>query len=127
MGTSTASHLTPGQKELPLCTVFGYVLSCLRCAEIENANAARYGKRYSNTVEFSDTSPKAQEIYFQRLKEMTPSERLGLGAALWQAGDSVQRAAIRRQYPHADEAEIAFRIAVTRFGLELARKAYRRA
>jgi len=77
-------------------------------------------------VEFSDTSGKAQEVYFQRLKGMTPSERLSLGAALWQAGDSVQRAAIGRQNPEADEAEIAFQIAVTRFGLELARKAYRR-
>jgi len=77
-------------------------------------------------VAFSDTSPEAQEIYFQRLKEMTPSERLSVGAALWQAGDSVQRAAVRLQHPHADEAEIAFRIAAARFGLELARKAYRK-
>jgi len=77
-------------------------------------------------VAFSDTSPRAQEIYFQRLKEMTPSERLSLGAALWRAADSVQRAAVRRQNPHADELEIAFRIAVTRFGPELARKAYQK-
>jgi hypothetical protein len=77
-------------------------------------------------VAFSDTSPEAQEVYFRRLKEMTPSERLSLGAALWQAGDSVQRAAVRRQHPQADEAEVAFRIAAARFGLELAQKAYRK-
>jgi hypothetical protein len=74
----------------------------------------------------SDTSPGAREVYFRRLAEMTPSERIGVGAALWSAGDSLQRAAARRMYPDADEAEITFRIAVTRFGAELARKAYRR-
>lgn len=71
-----------------------------------------------------DTSPKVREIYFRRLAEMTPSERLGIGAALWRAGDSLQRAAMRRTYPNADDAEISYRIAVTRFGAELARKAY---
>jgi hypothetical protein len=57
---------------------------------------------------------------------MTPSERLGVGAALWQAGDSLQHSAMRRMYPDADEAEITFRIAVTRFGAELAQKVYGR-
>jgi Rv0078B-related antitoxin len=73
-----------------------------------------------------DTSPKAREIYFRRLTEMTPSERLGIGVALWRAGDSLQHSAARRMHPAADEAEITFRIAVTRFGAQLARKAYGR-
>jgi hypothetical protein len=77
-------------------------------------------------VRLSDTSPRAREVYFQRLKEMTPSERLSVAAALWEAGDSVQRAAARRQKPQAAEAEITFHIAVSRFGSELARKAYRK-
>jgi hypothetical protein len=63
---------------------------------------------------------------FQRLKEMTPSERLALGSALWETGDAVQRAAAKRKHPHADEAEVTFRLAVVRFGLELAQKAYRK-
>jgi len=74
----------------------------------------------------SDSSPRALEVYFRRLAEMTPSERVDIGAALWAAGDSLQRASIRRQYPDADDAEITFQLAVTRFGAELARKAYRR-
>ena len=76
-----------------------------------------------SAVTLSDTSLKAREVYFQRLKGMTPSERLGLGAALWNAGHSVQRAAVLRTNPDADEAEITFRLAVTRFQSELARKA----
>ena len=62
------------------------------------------GSRTEDTgtvMTLSDTSPGAREVYFRR-------------------------AATRRMYPDADEAEINFRIAVTRFGAELARKAYRR-
>jgi len=77
-------------------------------------------------MELSDTSPKAREAYYRRLAEMTPSERLSVGAALWTAGDSLQRSAIRRDYPNADDAEINFRLAVSRYGDEIARKAYRR-
>ncbi len=74
----------------------------------------------------SDTSPAASEVYFRRLAEMTPSQRVDVGAALLNAGDSLQRAAMRRRYPFADDSEITFHIAVTRFGLDLAQKAYRR-
>jgi hypothetical protein len=59
-----------------------------------------------------DTSAKANAVYFRRLAEMTPSERLNRGAALCQAGDSLQRAAMRRRYPEANDSEIIFRIAV---------------
>lgn len=73
-----------------------------------------------------DTSQPAQEVYYRRLAEMTPSERLGVAAELWVAGDSLQRAAIRKLHPAADDYEINFRVAVSRYGLELARKAYPR-
>lgn len=73
-----------------------------------------------------DTSPKTRDAYFSRLREMTPTERLGVGASLWRAGDSLQRSATRRMHPRADDEEITFQIAVTRFGTELARKAYGR-
>ncbi len=72
----------------------------------------------------SDTSPGAREIYFRRLAEMTPSERIDIGAALWAAGDALQRAAVRREHPDASEEEITVHLAVTRFGRELACKVY---
>lgn len=73
-----------------------------------------------------DTSPKMREAYYRRLAEMTPAERINIGVALWEAGNSLQRAALRRDYPDANEEEITFRIAVSRFGEQIARKAYRR-
>jgi len=77
-------------------------------------------------VALNDTSAKAREIYTQRLKEMTASERLRFAAQLWTAGDALQRASFRRENLYADEADITFRIAVSRFGLDLARKVYRK-
>ena len=74
----------------------------------------------------SDTSAEARKVYLGRLAEMTPSQRISIGAALWAAGDALQRSAARTRYPDANEAEITFRIGVTRFGAELARKVYRR-
>jgi hypothetical protein len=74
----------------------------------------------------SDTSPEAWAQYYRRLAEMTPAERINIAVSLWEAADSIQRAAMRRRYPDADDEEISFQIAVTRFGPELARKAYKR-
>ena len=83
-------------------------------------------KAYYKAMALSDTSPKLRAVYFRRLAEMTPAERIDIAAALWSAGDSLQRAAARHRDPAASDEEITFRIAVTRFGAELARKAYRR-
>ncbi len=74
----------------------------------------------------TDTSPESRRVYFGRLAEMTPSERVRLGAALWQAAQSLQRASMRQRNPGAHDTEIAFQIAVTRFGPELARAAWHR-
>jgi hypothetical protein len=75
----------------------------------------------------SDTSPKASKVYFERLAAMSLSERVRMGVALWEEGNSLQRAAIRRQYLDADEAEVCFRMAVSRFREKLSRAAYRKA
>jgi hypothetical protein len=74
----------------------------------------------------SDTSPAAEAVYFGRLAEMTPAERIAIGIDLWNIADSIQRAVLRRENPDADEEELTFRAAVRRFGEELARKAYGR-
>ena len=74
----------------------------------------------------TDTSRKAKDTYFQRLQEMTPSERLAAGVALYAAGNALQRAAVRLRYPGATEDEITFRIAVSRWGPELAEKVYQK-
>ncbi len=55
-------------------------------------------------MELSDTSPKARDVYYRRLAEMTPSEqRLRRGCRTlegWRQPSS--SSAIRRDYPDAD-------------------------
>jgi hypothetical protein len=77
-------------------------------------------------IMLDDTSPQMRQAYFRRLAEMTPAERVRVGAALWAAGNELQRTTVKRMHPDADESEITFRVAVARFGEELARKVYRR-
>jgi hypothetical protein len=77
-------------------------------------------------VALGDTSTKASQIYFQQLAAKSPAERVRLAAALWEAAHSLQWAATRK-HPDANEAEIAFQVAVTRFGVKLASAAYRKA
>lgn len=61
-----------------------------------------------------------REIYFARLAAMTPAERVRLGVTLWEAAWSLQRAAVLRENPEADEAEVRYQIALRRFGPEVA-------
>ena len=79
-----------------------------------------------STVTSNDTSANVRKVYLQRLAEMTPAERVRIAVGLWEAAHSLQWATARRKYPDANEADLAFQIAVTRFGAELARTAYRR-
>lgn len=57
---------------------------------------------------------------------MTPAERVRVGVGLWQAANSLQRAAIRSRRTEATEDEIALEIAVSRFGPELAHAAFQK-
>jgi hypothetical protein len=99
-----------------------------RCADVSIHEDTQATVQAGDTGDMlNDTSPAAQEVYFRRLAEMTPSERLSAGAALWQAGEAMERASVRRDYPDADEAEVTFRVAVKRFGAELAYRVYGRA
>src|SRR5688572_17285163 len=87
---------------------------------------AQWPTSYSEFGPVSDTSADMQSIYFQRLRELTPEERINRGVRLWEAGHAMQRAAIHRQHPGIAEAEFLYRLAVLRYGPELAEKAFGR-
>lgn len=72
-----------------------------------------------------DTSAEAEKVYFALLRKLTPVQRINMGVDLWKTGDSLQRVAVRRDFPLATEEEIRFQIAVRRFGREIAGKAFR--
>jgi hypothetical protein len=74
----------------------------------------------------TDTSPRMREVYYRRLAEMTPSERVRIMADLWETGHALRCAGVRQQFPQADDDEVIFRVAAARFGEELAQKVYGR-
>jgi len=75
---------------------------------------------------FRDTSPEAEAVYWRRLSEMTPGETLRIGTGLWEMAHHVQRSVMRRDFPDADERQILRRMAETRFGRDIADRAYGR-
>lgn len=74
-----------------------------------------------------DTTESTARIYNDRLSRMTPESRIDLATSLWLAADSVERAAIRHDYPGIGDVELLFRLAEKRFGTSLARRAYGKA
>lgn len=78
-------------------------------------------------MSFGDTSQQVQAVYFGRLAEMTPAERVRIGASLWEAAHSLQQSAVRRRIPNATDGEIAFQIAIARLGSNLAHRVWRKA
>ena len=68
----------------------------------------------------SDTSPEMQAFYFQGLRQLTPEQRIQRGISLWEAGDAMQRSAIHRDHPGVGDADLRYRLAVLRYGPELA-------
>lgn len=73
-----------------------------------------------------DTSETMRSVYYARLAEMSPGERVRIGVQLWEAANALQRAALLREDASLSEFEILYRIAVSRFGEEAAKAAYRR-
>jgi hypothetical protein len=68
--------------------------------------------------EMLDTTPEAKRFYFERLAEMTPSDRL----ALMRKGSRMIRrlaeAAVRREHPDLSAEELRARVAVRLYGRE---------
>jgi len=75
--------------------------------------------------EFTDTDPRAMEVWLNLLRAMTPGERLGV---TFKASEFVlQRweSEIRSSYPDADEAEVRLRVAARHLPRELMIQVYR--
>ncbi|MBK5294784.1 MAG: hypothetical protein JJE04_24290 [Acidobacteriia bacterium] len=73
---------------------------------------------------FSDTDPKALEVYIQLHRDMTPSQRLARIFELCDFQQAMQLADIRAAYPKAPEREVFLRAASRRLGRDLMIKAY---
>ncbi len=61
-----------------------------------------------------DTTPKARQAYWDRLNQLTPTEKLDIALNLFETAHQLQRAAILHQNPNATESEILYQIALSR-------------
>jgi hypothetical protein len=69
--------------------------------------------------ELSDTPLHVHRLVMDRLRAMTPSERLLEAAAMTEAADRMARAGIRLQYPDADDETVDLHLAIRKHGREL--------
>jgi hypothetical protein len=73
---------------------------------------------------FSDTDPKALEVFLDLQRKMSPSEKL---EQVFQANAMMRALAeadVRRLYPDAGDREVFLRAAARRLGPELMKKVY---
>ncbi|MCL5743571.1 MAG: hypothetical protein M1541_06540 [Acidobacteria bacterium] len=83
--------------------------------------AARDGEA---VPEFSDTDPRALEVFLSLQRRMTPGEKV---AAVFQLSNMVLRlaeAGVRKLYPNAGEAEVLMRVAARHLDRDLVIRAY---
>jgi hypothetical protein len=71
----------------------------------------------------SDTSPEAEEILYERMRRMTPSQRIEEGAKLCKLARQFMRAGIRKRHPDYDEEQVEMALARLLWGDDLYRKA----
>src|SRR5262245_33310511 len=71
----------------------------------------------------SDTPPEVEEILYERLRRMTPSQRFEQGVQTCKLARQFMRAGIRLRHPDYDGEQIEMALARLLWGDELYRKA----
>jgi hypothetical protein len=72
----------------------------------------------------SDTSAEAERVLVEKLRAMSPGQRLGLALSLSRSVRALALAGIRQRYPEATDREQFLRFSVAIHGRELATAAY---
>jgi hypothetical protein len=72
----------------------------------------------------SDTHPKAEKVLIEGLRRMTPAQKWRQVREMNLLMDALVRGDVRRRHPHADEREVALRVASRRLPAELMRRAF---
>jgi hypothetical protein len=75
-------------------------------------------------AEFSDTDPRAMEVWLGVLRGKTPGERIATAFELTDFALRMAESGVRARYPKASEREIFLRAAAMRLPRELMIRAY---
>lgn len=71
-----------------------------------------------------DTSAEAESVVIEKLRAMSPEQRLTLALSLSQSVRSLALAGVRQRHPGASDREQLLRLAITIHGRDLATAAY---
>jgi hypothetical protein len=71
-----------------------------------------------------DTSPAQQELYFERLRQLTPLERLQIVSRLNRGVRRMAMAGIRLRHPNASDDEVRIRLVVRLYGRAAAERLF---
>jgi hypothetical protein len=75
-------------------------------------------------TEFSDTDPRAMEVWLNLLRQKTPGERIAMVFELTDFAIAMAESGVRARYPEASEREIFLRAAALRLPRDLMIRAY---
>lgn len=71
-----------------------------------------------------DTSPEQQEEYFERLRRLTPEERVNIVSRLNRGVRRMAMMGLKLRHPEALEEELRARLAVRIYGREIAQRMF---
>ena len=74
--------------------------------------------------EMLDTSPEATRLYFRKLAELTPLQRLAMLGSSSSLTRRLAEAGIRREHPAVSPQALKLRLAVRLYGREMAERAF---
>jgi hypothetical protein len=74
--------------------------------------------------EFTDTDPRAMEVWLDLLRKKAPGERMTAALDLTAFVLQISEAGVRRAYPNASDYEVRMRAASRRLGRDLMIRAY---
>ncbi|MFZ2492178.1 MAG: hypothetical protein WA208_11885 [Thermoanaerobaculia bacterium] len=69
--------------------------------------------------EMLDTPPEARRIYYERLAQLTPAERLAMMRRSSRMIRNLAESSIRREHPDASPDELRIRLAVRLYGRDV--------
>ena len=75
--------------------------------------------------EFTDTDPRAMEVWLGLLRRMTPGERIAATLGLTSFALRTSAAGVRTAYPEADDREVLLRVAARYLPRDLMIRAYK--
>ena len=81
-------------------------------------------RKDSHAQDYTDTDPKAMEVWLDLLRKMTPGEKIAAALGAAQFVLQAYEMGVRRLHPDADDREVLLRVAARHLPRDLMIRAY---